>query len=265
MLTEAETDSGAAPPSPSRRGGAVSIAVHGVTKQFSSGVTALDPIDLAIAGGEFLSIVGPSGCGKSTLLRILAGLIAPSGGTCVLPDNRAAAFVFQEAALLPWRNVARNAELLMELEGYAVHERRKRAAEALRLVGLAGFERSYPHQLSGGMRMRLSLARAIALRPALMLLDEPLAAVDELTRDVLQEELSQLWQLVGFTAILVTHNVHEAVYLSNRVIVMSPRPGRIVDIIDSPFPFPRSPELRATPEFARLTGEVSASLRQRAH
>lgn len=241
--------------------GAVSISLHGVWKQFSSGVKALDTIDLAIAGGEFMSIVGPSGCGKSTLLRIIAGLVAPTGGSCTKSENAMAAFVFQEAALLPWRNVERNAQLLMELEHYALADRRARAAQSLELVGLAGFEKSYPHQLSGGMRMRLSLARALALQPDLMLLDEPLAAVDELTRDLLQEELSRLWRLVGFTALMVTHNVHEAVYLSNRVVVMSGRPGRILTIIDVPFPFPRSPELRATPEFARLTGEVSASLR----
>ena len=167
------------------------------------------------------------------------------------------------AEVFPWRNVARNAELLMELERYPLVERRARAKEALELVGLSGFDKSYPHQLSGGMRMRLSLARAIALRPDLMLLDEPLAAVDELTRDVLQEELSSLWKAAGFTALLVTHNVHEAVFLSDRVVIMSPRPGRILKVMDVPFAFPRSPELRSTAEFAKLTGAVSAALRQR--
>jgi NitT/TauT family transport system ATP-binding protein len=246
-----------------RRPGSVSISLSGVSKQFDNDVKALDPIDLAIAGGEFISIVGPSGCGKSTLLRIIAGLVQPTTGSCRQAGNATAAFVFQDAALLPWRNVARNAELLMELEHYPVNDRKARASHALQLVGLAGFEKSYPHQLSGGMRMRLSLARAIALRPDIMLLDEPLAAVDELTRDVLQEEVSELWRTTGFTALLVTHNVHEAVYLSRRVVVMSARPGRIVEIIEVPFPYPRSPELRATPEFARLTGKVSATLRSR--
>jgi NitT/TauT family transport system ATP-binding protein len=244
-----------------KRPGAVSISLQGVWKQFPTGLKALDIIDLNIAGGEFISIVGPSGCGKSTLLRIIAGLVTPSAGICERAENATAAFVFQEAALLPWRNVEKNAQLLMELEHYAPQDRQARAAQSLRMVGLSGFEKSYPHQLSGGMRMRLSLARALALQPDLILLDEPLAAVDELTRDVLQEELSQLWRLAGFTAILVTHNVHEAVYLSDRVVVMSPRPGRILKIIDIPFSFPRSPELRATAEFARLTGEVSATLR----
>lgn len=244
-----------------KRPGAVSIMLRGVAKRYPTGVTALAPIDVTIAGGEFVSIVGPSGCGKSTLLRVVAGLVAPSAGTCDWPKNATAAFVFQEAALLPWRNVMRNAELLMELEHYPVSDRRARAAEALQLVGLAGFEKSYPHQLSGGMRMRLSLARAIALRPDLMLLDEPLAAVDELTRDGLQDELSRLWRLVGFTAILVTHNVQEAVYLSDRVMVMSARPGRILQRIDVPFPFPRTPALRASAEFVQIAAAVSAALR----
>ena len=246
--------------SPARRGAA--IALQGVAKRFENGLQALAPIDLTVGGGEFVSIVGPSGCGKSTLLRIVAGLVAPTAGTCSRPAGIEAGFVFQEAALLPWRNVERNAELLMELEGIAPAVRRPRAAEALQRVGLAGFEKAWPRELSGGMRMRLSLARALALQPALLLLDEPLAAVDELTRDVLQEELLQLWQHAGFTAMLVTHNVHEAVFLSQRVLVMSARPGRITDVIDVPFAFPRAPELRSTPEFGRLTGEVTAALRR---
>jgi NitT/TauT family transport system ATP-binding protein len=237
------------------------LSLRGVSKTYNNGLLALQPTDMGIAAGEFISIVGPSGCGKSTLLRIIAGLVAHSSGECLRPKDVETGFVFQEAALLPWRNVQRNAELLMELEGYRKPDCTARAQEALRLVGLAGFEKSYPHELSGGMRMRLSLARALALRPALLLLDEPLAAVDELTRDVLQEELSALWVEAGFTGVMVTHNVHEAVYLSNRVVVMSTRPGRILRTIDIPFPFPRAPELRATPEFAALTGKVSAALR----
>jgi NitT/TauT family transport system ATP-binding protein len=239
------------------------IALNGVSKRFDGGLQALGHVDFQLRAGEFVSIVGPSGCGKSTLLRIIARLIAPSTGECVRPAGLESAFVFQEAALLPWRTVERNAQLLMELEGRRPEEYRTRAAEALALVGLAGFEKAYPHQLSGGMRMRLSLARALALRPGLLLLDEPLAAVDELTRDVLQEELSAMWLQAGFTGVLVTHNVHEAVYLSTRVVVMSPRPGRILEVIDVPFAFPRAPELRATPEFAQLTGRVTAALRRK--
>jgi len=248
-----------------RGGRGAAVTLRGVSKRFDSGLQALGAVDLALRPGEFVSIVGPSGCGKSTLLRVMAGLVAPSTGRCERPAGIETAFVFQEAALLPWRTVERNAQLLMELEGHEPESYRPRAAEALKLVGLAGFEKSYPHQLSGGMRMRLSLARALALRPGLLLLDEPLAAVDELTRDVLQEELSSLWRQAGFTGVLVTHNVHEAVYLSNRVVVMSPRPGRILDVIDVPFAFPRAPELRASADFAALAGQVTAVLRARHH
>ncbi len=238
------------------------VQITGVTKEYAGGVRALDQVDVTISGGEFVSIVGPSGCGKSTLLRIVAGLVDPTTGAATSSRSGNAAFVFQEAALLPWRTVQKNAELLMELDGVPSHERRHRASDALRLVGLGGFEDTYPHRLSGGMRMRLSLARSIALRPNLLLLDEPLAAVDELTREGLQDELLSLWSAVGFTAMLVTHNVAEAVYLSNRVIVMSARPGRILTTVDVPFAFPRSAELRATAEFAHLTGVVSAALRE---
>jgi NitT/TauT family transport system ATP-binding protein len=238
------------------------IALRGVSKTYDNGLLAVQKTDFDIRAGEFVTIVGPSGCGKSTLLRIVAGLVETSTGECRRPAGIETAFVFQEAALLPWRNVLANAELLMELEGHPVASRRARAIEALKLVGLAGFDNSYPHELSGGMRMRLSLARALALRPALLLLDEPLSAVDELTRDVLQEELSAMWREAGFTGMMVTHNVHEAVFLSTRVVVMSARPGRILETVDVPFPFPRAPELRSTPEFARLTGDVTAALRR---
>lgn len=245
------------------QGAGAHIVIEGVSKRFPSGLTALAEITTTFNSSEFVSIVGPSGCGKSTLLRIVAGLTEPTTGSCAGARHGKSAFVFQEAALLPWRTAISNAELLMELEHVPKGERRALATRALELVGLSGFENAFPHSLSGGMRMRLSLARALSLRPNLLLLDEPLAAVDELTRDVLQEELSRMWQTEGFTAILVTHNVHEAVYLSNRVLVMSPRPGRILAEIEVPFAFPRAPELRASPEFARLTGVVSAALRAR--
>jgi NitT/TauT family transport system ATP-binding protein len=241
----------------------ISITVSGVTKVFPGGVQALEKTDLTISAGEFIAVVGPSGCGKSTLLRIVAGLIDPTQGSVDQGEVSTGAFVFQEAALLPWRNVQGNAELLMELEGnFDQQERTFRARSALVKVGLAGFENSYPHQLSGGMKMRLSLARALALRPDYLLLDEPLAAVDELTRELLQDELLGLWRDSGFTAILVTHNVQEAAYLADRVVVMSPRPGRITRIIDVPFGMDRTLELRSTPAFARLTGEISRTLRQ---
>jgi NitT/TauT family transport system ATP-binding protein len=204
------------------------ISVSGVTKNFDE-VHALKEVNLDIATGEFVTIVGPSGCGKSTLLRIIAGLISTQGSV-KKPDK--GAFVFQDAALLPWRTVQKNAELLMELEdGFSKGERVSRVSSALQQVGLSGFEKSYPHQLSGGMKMRLSLARALVLRPEYLLLDEPLSAVDELTRELLQEEIHALWNEEKFTAILVTHNVAEAVFLSNRVVVMSPRPGEIVHVV----------------------------------
>ena len=202
------------------------IGVSKVTKHFDE-VQALAEVNLDIATGEFISIVGPSGCGKSTLLRIIADLVS-TDGTVKKPNK--GAFVFQDSALLPWRTVQGNVELLMELEG--TENKRSKAAVALKQVGLNGFERSYPHQLSGGMKMRLSLARSLVLDPEYILLDEPLSAVDELTREVLQEELYDMWKRDKFTAILVTHNIAEAVYLSNRVVIMSPRPGKITDIVD---------------------------------
>ena len=260
---DSQTDAAdAAPVSRRAHGGAVSIALSGVTKRFDD-MTALEPVDLTIEGGSFLAIVGPSGCGKSTLLRIIAGLIAPSSGSLTLPGNAVGAFVFQEAALLPWRTVQANAELVMELEGLPRAERAKRARYALSQVGLEGFERSYPHPLSGGMKMRLSLARAMALRPDFLLLDEPLAAVDELTRDQLQDELLSLCRSSGVTAVLVTHNVYEAVYLADHVVVMSPRPGRVVDRFEIPFGDDRTQELRSTSEFTALASAISASLRKR--
>ena len=233
------------------------ISVSGVTKNFDE-VHALKEVNLDIATGEFVTIVGPSGCGKSTLLRIIAGLISTQGSV-EKPDK--GAFVFQDAALLPWRTVQKNAELLMELEdGFSKEERVSRVSSALQQVGLSGFEKSYPHQLSGGMKMRLSLARALVLRPDYLLLDEPLSAVDELTRELLQEEIHSLWKKEKFTAILVTHNVTEAVYLSNRVVVMSPRPGQIIHVVDVPFK-KRNQELRSSSKFTEIVSEISVKLR----
>ena len=233
------------------------ISVSGVTKNFDE-VHALKEVNLDIATGEFVTIVGPSGCGKSTLLRIIAGLISTQGSV-EKPDK--GAFVFQDAALLPWRTVQKNAELLMELEdGFSKQERISRVSSALQQVGLSGFEKSYPHQLSGGMKMRLSLARALVLRPDYLLLDEPLSAVDELTRELLQEEIHTLWNEEKFTAILVTHNVAEAVFLSNRVVVMSPRPGEIVHVVDVPFK-KRDQLLRSKAQFSKLVNDISGKLR----
>tara|TARA_B100001778_G_C18599346_1_gene636417 strand:+ start:628 stop:1332 length:705 start_codon:yes stop_codon:yes gene_type:complete len=230
------------------------IEVSKVTKHFDE-VQALAEVNLDIATGEFISIVGPSGCGKSTLLRIIAELVK-SPGTVTKPNK--GAFVFQDSALLPWRTVQSNVELLMELQG--TEQKTAKAAVALTQVGLTGFEHSYPHQLSGGMKMRLSLARSLVLDPEYILLDEPLSAVDELTREVLQEELYGMWIRDKFTAILVTHNIAEAVYLSNRVVIMSPRPGKITDIVDIPFK-KRTPDIRTKPQFSKLVNDIAGKLR----
>ena len=230
------------------------IRVSKVTKHFDE-VQALAEVNLDVATGEFISIVGPSGCGKSTLLRIIADLVSTDGS--ISKPNKGA-FVFQDSALLPWRTVQGNVELLMELEH--TNQKRAKAAIALKQVGLNGFEKSYPHQLSGGMKMRLSLARSLVLDPEYILLDEPLSAVDELTREVLQEELYEMWTRDKFTAILVTHNIAEAVYLSNRVVIMSPRPGKITDIIDIPFK-KRTPDIRTKPQFSKLVNEIAGKLR----
>jgi len=230
------------------------IAISKVSKHFDE-VQALAEVNLDVATGEFISIVGPSGCGKSTLLRVIADLVE-TDGSVTKPSK--GAFVFQDSALLPWRTVQRNVELLMELEG--TDNKKDKARTALEQVGLTGFENSYPHQLSGGMKMRLSLARSLVLDPQYILLDEPLSAVDELTREVLQEELHNMWTRDKFTAILVTHNIAEAVYLSNRVVVMSPRPGKITDIVDIPFK-KRTPDIRTKPQFTKLVNDISGKLR----
>jgi len=236
------------------------IEVSEVTKDFGY-VHALRKVDLKIKTGEFVTIVGPSGCGKSTLLRIIAGLIDPTDGGVDKPDDSMGAFVFQDSALLPWRTVQKNAELLMELEdGFSKNERVSKASSALQQVGLTGFEKHYPHQLSGGMKMRLSLARSLVLSPEYLLLDEPLSAVDELTREVLQEEIYTLHKKEKFTSILVTHNVSEAVFLSNRVAIMSPRPGKITHIVNIPFNG-RNQKLRSSTKFHKLVGDISGKLR----
>ena len=233
------------------------ISVSNVTKHFDE-VHALAKINLDIATGEFVTVVGPSGCGKSTLLRIIAGIISPSNGNTVKPDK--GAFVFQDSALLPWRSVQKNVELLMELESFPKEQIKGKARSVLKQVGLTGFEKSYPHQLSGGMKMRLSLARSLVLNPDYLLMDEPLSAVDELTREVLQEEIHTLWKEDKFTAILVTHNVAEAVFLSNRVVVMSPRPGKVTHIVDIPFK-KRDKLLRSKAQFTKLVNDISGKLR----
>jgi NitT/TauT family transport system ATP-binding protein len=227
---------------------------------FPAGTTALRELRLLVRRGEFLAVVGPSGCGKSTLLRLAAGLEVPTIGSLEVATTRVG-YVFQDPTLLPWRSVRGNVELPAELERLPRAERRRRSAAAIRTVGLQGFEGTRPAALSGGMRMRASLARALVLEPDLFLFDEPFAALDELTRERLNLELMQLFEARRFTGIFVTHSIAEAVFLATRVVVMSSRPGRIVADVPVPFAHPREPGLRFTPAFGRLAGELSRILR----
>jgi NitT/TauT family transport system ATP-binding protein len=236
------------------------LAIEGVGMRFATGVVALADVSLSLRAGEFVSVVGPSGCGKSTMLRLAAGLLAPTTGSVHRVTERVG-FVFQDPTLLPWRSVRRNVELVGELLGLGRADRAARATEALRRVGLAEFAEHRPGTLSGGMRMRVSLARTLTVRPELLLFDEPFGAVDELTRIHLGDDLQGLFLADRFAAVFVTHSVSEAVYLSSRVLVMSSRPGRVLDEVGVPLPYPRPPEVRYSPEFAELTGRVSAILR----
>lgn len=237
------------------------IAFRAAGKVFPDGTEAVRDVSFTLHSGEFLSVVGPSGCGKSTLLRMASGLGPHTSGE-VVGQVTNLGYVFQDATLLPWRTVQKNVELLAELEGASADERRRLAADAIKLVGLEGFENHYPKALSGGMRMRTSVARALTTKPPLFLLDEPFGALDEITRGTLNEELMRLFVSERFGAIFITHSLNEAIYLSTRVLVMSARPGRIVAEFDVPFPYPRSPELRFDPSFASLAGKVSQALRQ---
>lgn len=227
---------------------------------FPDGTQALENVSLSVTPGEFVTVVGPSGCGKSTLLRIASGLETQTQGSCAV-DRDSIGYVFQDATLLPWRTVQRNIELLAELHGETKAECQRRAQEAISLVGLDGFADKYPRQLSGGMRMRASLARSLVMKPRIFLFDEPFGALDEITRERLNDELLGLFQREGFAGLFITHSIAEAVYMSTRVLVMSPRPGRITASFDIPFAYPRDHDLRYSPEFAELCGQVSHALR----
>ncbi len=240
----------------------IAAAFRDVTKRF--GETAiLEDFSLEVAGGEFVSIIGPSGCGKTTLLRLLAGLTEPSGGE-ITQEGQAgrSAYIFQDATLLPWRTALRNVELPLQLAGVSRDERRQRAEELLKLVGLSDATLKYPRQLSGGMKMRVSLARGLALQPSLMLLDEPFGALDAMTRNRLNEELLDLRERQPFTALFVTHSVSEAVFLSNRIVVMSGQPGRIAVVETIDFPYPRKSALREQPEYYEKVAKVTGLLHQ---
>jgi NitT/TauT family transport system ATP-binding protein len=246
------------------------LRLAGISKTFANGVTAIAGVDLTIRPGEFVSLLGPSGCGKSTLLKLIAGLAAPSAGSIDWPQSAydalgtpepALGFVFQEPTLLPWRTVAENIHLPLMLAGNGKGDARERIDDVLALVGLSAFANSYPRQLSGGMKMRVSIARALVTRPTILLMDEPFAALDEITRIKLNDDLLELFARQGLTVIFVTHSVYESVYLSNRIVVMSSRPGRISSDIPIEVRYPRTEEYRTSTLYNERCRFVSAALR----
>ena len=238
----------------------VLLSFENVSMTFDDGTKALDNVSLSINAGEFVTVVGPSGCGKSTLLRIASNLETNTGGKCLI-DRNSIGYVFQDATLMPWRTVARNVELIAELHKLPKSARQQLSAQAIELVGLSGFEDKYPRQLSGGMRMRASLARSLVMKPKVFLFDEPFGALDEITRERLNDELLRLFQHEGFAGLFITHSITEAVYMSTKVLVMSARPGKIIAEFDVPFSYPRSHDLRYEPEFGELCGKISHALR----
>jgi NitT/TauT family transport system ATP-binding protein len=246
-------------------GAGLAVSLRGVTKTYDSGVLALGGIDLDVGKGEFVSLLGPSGCGKSTALRLIAGLSDPTSGTVRVADRggearRSIGFVFQEPTLMPWTSVAENVRLPLKLARGPREQADARVGEALAQVGLAEFAGAYPRELSGGMKMRVSLARALVTDPDILLMDEPFAALDEITRFRLNNDLLALWRSLHKTVVFVTHSVFESVYLSQRVIVMTPRPGRLAAEFDIVAAEPRSEEFRTSVEYAAHCREVSIAL-----
>ncbi|HEX5246913.1 MAG TPA: ABC transporter ATP-binding protein [Gaiellaceae bacterium] len=248
------------------------VEIAGVTKTFAQGnVTALENIELELQPGEFVSLIGPSGCGKSTLLRVIGDLTPPTSGTVTVngkPAHRARkdgdyGIVFQDSVLFDWRTVAKNIALPLEMLGWDRERRKTRVEEMLDLVELRSFADHHPWQLSGGMQQRVSIARALSFEPALLLMDEPFGALDEMTRERLNLELLSVWEKLGSTVVFVTHSISEAVFLSTRVVVMSPRPGRIAGVVEIDLPTPRTAETRYTPRFFELVTKVRELLRSR--
>ena len=248
------------------------ISASDLSLTFETGdgpVHALKDVSLEICKGDFVSFIGPSGCGKTTFLRVIAALEDPTGGAITVngmtPDQarqaRAYGYVFQAAGLYPWRTIAKNIQLPLEIMGYSRADQEARADKVLELVELSGFGGKYPWQLSGGMQQRASIARALAFDADILLMDEPFGALDEIVRDRLNEELLSLWDRTGKTIAFVTHSIPEAVYLSTKIVVMSPRPGRITDVIDSPLPRTRPLDIRDTPEFIEVAHRVREGLR----
>ncbi|WP_434584690.1 ABC transporter ATP-binding protein [Klebsiella sp. R390] len=248
---------------------APAIEVLSAEKIYSNGTRALLPVNLTINQGEFITLLGPSGCGKSTLLKMVAGLVEPSDGKLMLwrRDSREKAqaplsFVFQEATLMPWSSVHNNVRLPLDLAGVPRAEANTRVSEALELVGLGKFANVLPRELSGGMQMRVSIARGLVTRPKLLLMDEPFGALDEITRNKLDSDLLRLWQEQNLTVVFVTHSIHEAVFLSQRVIMMAARPGRVVEDITIREPFPRNEDFRVSPAFSHYARQLQDSLLQ---
>jgi NitT/TauT family transport system ATP-binding protein len=243
----------------------------------SSAVVALTETSLAIRKGEFVVVVGPSGCGKTTMLRIMAGLIRPTGGEIRIggkplwvrdAKNREAVgelgFVFQQSNLFPWRSVVENIALPLELRGVSRREREKRAEELAELVGLKGFEKALPHELSGGMAQRTAIARALSTNPSILLMDEPFGALDVMTREAMNQELQQIWMELGSTIVFVTHSIAESVFLADRVASLAARPGRVVALTEIPFPRPRTPDTELSGEFQSYVGGLRRLLHERA-
>jgi NitT/TauT family transport system ATP-binding protein len=245
------------------------IDVLSAEQVYPNGTRALLPVDLAVREGEFVTLLGPSGCGKSTLLKMVAGLLEPSDGRILLwrkpvaeleAAGRQLAFVFQEATLMPWATVADNVRLPLDLAGVSKQDAAPRVDEVLALVGLTRFAKARPRELSGGMQMRVSIARGLVMQPNLLLMDEPFGALDEITRNRLDADLLELWQRKKLTVVFVTHSIVEAVYLSTRVVVMAARPGRVVEELAIDAPYPRGPEFRVSTEFARYAQQLQDSL-----
>ncbi|MGE0564865.1 MAG: ABC transporter ATP-binding protein [Pseudolabrys sp.] len=243
---------------------ATAVSLRGIAKTFANGVTALDNFSFDVRDGEFVSLLGPSGCGKSTALRIVAGLTAPSAGDVRVLDDGAAVgkigFVFQEPTLMPWATVAANVRLPFRLQGESGTDIDSKVAQALEQVGLSGFAEAYPRELSGGMKMRASIARALVTEPRLLLMDEPFAALDEITRFKLNNDLLALWQILRRTVVFVTHSVFESVYLSQRIVVMTPRPGRVFSELVIDAPYPRDERFRTSADYAGYCRLVSEAL-----
>ncbi|MBD1851211.1 ABC transporter ATP-binding protein [Leptolyngbya sp. FACHB-711] len=237
------------------------ITLSHVNKVYANGTVALQDLNLAIAQGQFISLLGPSGCGKSTVLRLIAGLGKMTTGNVSWGNpNHRLAYVFQEAALMPWATVEENVRLPLKLAGLTKRATASAVAEAIERVDLRGFEKCYPRELSGGMKMRVSIARALVTKPELLLMDEPFGALDEMTRSKLNSDLLDLWQQMQWTVIFVTHNIYEAIYLSNRVVVMAARPGRVVADVAIDAPYPRTEAFRASAAFTNYYRRLSTTL-----